>query len=234
MRPERGLVVLDMAGTTIAATDQVPAAMVAAFARAGLRLEPSDVAGLRGLSKREAIHHCARRLAPGPASVEALADAIFAEFRTDLARRYDAGVDEIPGARAALRQLREARWAIALTTGFDRSLADLLLARLGWTNGIVDAVVTADDVERGRPSPDLILEAMRRTGTRSARNVVVVGDTTADLDAAANAGVASAVAVLTGAHGRAELAARRPTVILDSIVDLPLWLARQDLTDAPS
>jgi beta-phosphoglucomutase-like phosphatase (HAD superfamily) len=86
MRTERGLVVLDMAGTTIAATDQVPAAMIAAFARAGLRLEPSNVAALRGRSKREAIRDCVARLTPDPASAGATSDAIFDDFRADLSR----------------------------------------------------------------------------------------------------------------------------------------------------
>ena len=224
----RGLVVLDMAGTTIAATDHVPAAMIAAFGRAGLELEPAAMAAVRGRSKREAIRLFVERLAPGHPARETLSDAIFEDFRADLARRYASGVGEIPGALEAMRRLRSRGWAIALTTGFDQSLANLLLERLGWLSAVVDAVVTADDVPQGRPAPDLVLEAMKRTGTTSARDVVVVGDTAADLEAAANAGAGHAIGVLSGAHGREELVKHRHSAILDSIADLPAWLARQE------
>jgi len=232
MAVERGLVVLDMGGTTIAATDQVPAAMIAAFARAGLELQPSDVLAIRGRSKREAIRASLDRLAPDEAT-DALGESIFDDFRTDLAERYASGVHEIAGAREAIDTLRARGWAVVLTTGFDRTLAQLLLERLGWEDGVVDDMVTADDVRHGRPAPDLVFEAMRRTGTASPRDVVVVGDTAADLETAANAGAGRAVGVLSGAHDRNELEKYPHSAILGSIAGLPAWLARQEYADGP-
>ena len=53
---------------------------------------------------------------------------------------------------------------VALDTGFTRAIADVILARLGWDSTVVDASVASDEVERGRPYPDLIYRAMASTG----------------------------------------------------------------------
>ncbi|WP_275003379.1 hypothetical protein [Promicromonospora iranensis] len=39
----------------------------------------------------------------------------------------------------------------------------LLLERLGWQDGVIDAVVCTDDVPAGRPAPYLVHRAMERT-----------------------------------------------------------------------
>ena len=85
----------------------------------------------------------------------------------------------------------------------------MLLGRLGWAEGIVDAVVCGDDVTRGRPAPYLIFRAMEATGASSVHKVASVGDTTLDLQAGYNAGVRWNVGVLSGAHDRQSSRARR-------------------------
>ena len=50
------LVVFDMIGTTILATDRVPEAFFWAFDEQGVSLSGSDIDSVRGKSKREAIH----------------------------------------------------------------------------------------------------------------------------------------------------------------------------------
>jgi phosphonatase-like hydrolase len=113
---------------------------------------------------------------------------------------------------------------VVLNTGFDREITRFLLEALGWTGGLVDAVVCGDDVTRGRPAPYLIFRAMERTGASSVHRVANVGDTTADLQAGHNAGVCWNIGVLSGAHDRQALESAPHTHLLPSVAEVTrLW-----------
>jgi phosphoglycolate phosphatase len=62
-----------------------------------------------------------------------------------------------------------------------------LLEALGLT-GLLDAVACADEVPRGKPHPDVLLEACRRLGVAPGPSVVMLGDSLNDAQAAAAAG----------------------------------------------
>jgi phosphonatase-like hydrolase len=213
MTPE--LVIFDMAGTTVEDRGQVPTAFAETLAANNVTIAADDIARVRGASKRQAI----RNLLP-PADA-AQADRIYAEFGANLAAAYAAGgVRPVPGAESVMRGLRARGIKVALTTGFDRNIASLLLSTLGWTHDTVDAVVCGDDVSNGRPAPDMILLAMKQTGVEGAASVANVGDTTSDLESAARAGVRWNVGVLTGAHSREALSRAPHTHIIDSVAGL--------------
>jgi len=212
------LVVFDLAGTTVEDRGQVPEAFEAALAAHGLAVSPDDLAAVRGSSKREAI----ASLVPAGADHASRSAAVYDAFRRELGARYAAtGVHAVAGAADAFRWLKERRVRIAFDTGFDRQITALLLDRLGWQTGIADAIVCGDDVARGRPAPDLILQAMQRTGTADAARVANVGDTTLDLQAGHAARVRWNVGVLSGAHTRARLESQPHTHLLDSVAALP-------------
>ncbi|MGH7471688.1 MAG: HAD hydrolase-like protein [Longimicrobiales bacterium] len=88
-------------------------------------------------------------------------------------------------------------------------------------------MVCDDDVAAGRPAPDLIERAMQLAGITDPAEVLVAGDTSADLLAAANARVGWIVGVLSGAHARAHLELHAHSAILPTIADLPNWLDTQ-------
>jgi phosphonatase-like hydrolase len=117
--------------------------------------------------------------------------------------------------------LRDRGVRIVLNTGFDRVITDLLMSALGWTRGVVDAVVCADDVAQGRPAPYLIFRAMEATGTRSVHRVANVGDTIRDLQAGSNAGVRWNIGVLSGAHSAEQLRRVPHTGLIPSVRALP-------------
>jgi len=220
---ELKLVVFDMAGTTVQATDQVPAAFAAAFHRIGIDLAAAEISAIRGKAKREAIEMLLNRYRPGEADSQ-LMEQIYADFQRILAERYQqGGVQPIPGAADTLQWLRAQGIKTALSTGFDRTLVDLLLDLLGWQH-IADAVVCNDDVPAGRPAPYLIFRAMEWTNTHSVHQVAAVGDTVADLEAAYNAGVGWSIGVLSGAHGAEQLRAYPHTALLGSVQALPAFI----------
>jgi len=217
------LVAFDVAGTTLRVTDEVPKAFRYAFSTADLGVSDVQVRAVRGISKRQAIRQLVAALMPEfeEGELATTSAAVFASFKDRLLESYaTADVRPIAGAEKTFEWLRDRGIAIALTTGFDRELIQLLLARVGWTDTL-DAVVCDDDVAQGRPAPDLILEAMQRTKTKNVAHVVAVGDTTADLNAAQHAGVGCAVGVLSGAHTEEMLRQAPHDAIIGSVADLP-------------
>ncbi|MBC8022971.1 MAG: HAD-IA family hydrolase, partial [Burkholderiales bacterium] len=74
-----------------------------------------------------------------------------------------------------------------------------------------------------KPHPDMLLMLMDITGVEP-RHALMVGDTTHDLELAANAGV-DAVAVSYGAHDEELLATRPAKARMSSVAELHRWLA---------
>src|SRR5205814_951561 len=146
------LVVFDLAGTTVADRGEVSSAFTAALSEAGIAVTPEQLRAVRGASKREAI----ARLLPDEPRRSERAEQIYVSFRAHLERSFASGVAPIPGAQNVFAWLRGRGVRVALNTGFDRGTTALLLAALGWSNGVVDAILCGDDVTQGRPAPYLI------------------------------------------------------------------------------
>lgn len=211
------LVIFDMAGTTVQDRGEVPAAFEAALAEDGIGVTPDQINVVRGASKRQAVFN----LLPEEPNRRQRADRVYASFKRLLAERFAAGVQAVPGATECFAWLRERGVKVALNTGFDREITDLLVSALGWTTGQVDAVICGDEVRRGRPAPFLIFRCMEATGTLSVHEIAVIGDTVLDLEAGHNAATRWNIGVLSGAHSREQLQKQPHTHLLGSVADLP-------------
>jgi phosphonatase-like hydrolase len=198
----------------------VPAAFHEAFEKAGVILSDEEVQSVRGRSKREAISG----LLSGHLGAEEerqLTTAVHSDFQRILTERYEEqGAEVIDGADGTFEWLKTHGVKVALSTGFDRPLANLLLQMTGW-DGSVDAVVCNEDVPRGRPAPYLIFRAMEWTGSECVRRVAAVGDTVSDLQAGFNASVRWNIGVLSGAHSESQLQSCPHGSIIPSIKELP-------------
>ena len=80
---------------------------------------------------------------------------------------------------------------------------------------------TADET-RSKPDPLMLHELMRQFGTDPDRTLMI-GDTTHDLQLAANAGTPS-VAVAYGAHAPSEFATHSPLIVAKTVAELAAWL----------
>ena len=221
------LVVFDLGGTTVRDNGDVPAAFAEVLAAAGLHVDARDIDGWRGASKREVIRGvvAVRRPSLPSDAQEALASKVYGDFRAALAGRLRQATDlSIPGVARALQRLHGAGIRVAINSGFDRDILDLILGIVAWPAGVIDAIVCGDDVPLGRPAPLMIFRSMALTGVTDAQQVAVVGDTRLDLEAALNAGAGFRIGVLGGAHDRATLEAAPHTHILPSAAAVPdLW-----------
>jgi len=214
------LVVFDMIGTTIQASEKIPHAFVTAFAGEGVHLTSTDVSSIRGKSKREAIQELLLTHA-GEKVAKHRSEVVYAAFKSELLECYRQGpVTEIDGAEATFDWCRRHSIQTSLTTGFDHELAAVLIDKLGWLE-LVDVLVSNDDVSAGRPAPDLILAAMSRLQLADVARVASVGDTVSDLEAGANAGTRWNIGVLSGAHSKEQLSAAPHTALIGSVANLP-------------
>jgi HAD superfamily hydrolase (TIGR01509 family) len=102
-----------------------------------------------------------------------------------LERLYRRELPLLPGAREAVRALGE-RWPLGLASSSNREIIDLVLELSGLADAFA-ATVSSEEVARGKPAPDVYLEAARRLSV-PASECAAVEDSTNGLRAAAAAG----------------------------------------------
>jgi HAD superfamily hydrolase (TIGR01509 family) len=86
-------------------------------------------------------------------------------------RRYRERLPLLPGAVEAVERLA-ARWPLGLASSSNRPLIDLVL-ELSGLDRVFQATVSSEEVARGKPAPDVFLEAARRLGVSPERTAVV-------------------------------------------------------------
>ena len=79
-----------------------------------------------------------------------------------LAKLYRQHLPVLPGAREAVERLAT-RWPLGLASSSNRELIDLVLELMGVAH-LFRATVSSEEVARGKPAPDVYLEAARRLG----------------------------------------------------------------------
>ncbi|WP_309236115.1 phosphonatase-like hydrolase [Amycolatopsis sp. SID8362] len=215
MTPE--LVVLDMAGTTVADDGLVVRAFTEAIRAVGVPDERYPemlqyVLDTMGQSKIAVF-----RALLGEESQARQANAAFEAAYGKLVGESK----PIPGAEAVVRGLRENGVKVAFTTGFAPATQQAILDALGWRD-LADLALAPGDGVRGRPFPDLVLAAALRLEVTDVRRIAVVGDTASDVLCGLRSGASVVAGVLTGAGRREDLA--DATHVLDSVSDLPAVL----------
>jgi phosphoglycolate phosphatase len=208
------LIVFDWDGTVVDSTAVISSSIQAACRDLNLPV-PSDEAARHviGMGLVEALRHAVPDAPP--------------EMYQPLAERYrhyylaqDEAIPLFEGVRDTIRELREAGYQLAVATGKSR----MGLERSMRTSGMAayfHATRTADQTF-SKPHPAMLLEIMDELGVDPAR-VLMVGDTTHDLQMALNAGV-DAVGLTHGAHPAEQLRELKPLALLDDYVGFREWL----------
>ncbi len=132
----------------------------------------------------------------------------------------DASLPLFPGTREMLTALRTNGHRLAIATGKSRAGLARALAHTGLAD-LFDATRCADQCAP-KPAPDMLLELLDEFGVGRSR-ALMVGDTSHDLQMAANAGVA-AIAVSYGAHDARLLSGHGPLELVHSTAELRSWL----------
>lgn len=196
------LVVFDLAGTTVSDNNDVARILTQTLKNFGVMVTMEEANALMGIPKPKAIRELLTVKKQFRLLDDNTVELMHQAFRTSMVEFYrnDPDVKETNGATEIFELLKSQGLKIAVDTGFDRLITDVVLERMGWVrNGLVDVSVTTDEVCNGRPYPDMIFEAMKRTGITDVRQVVKVGDTPADLQEGAAAACGCVIGVTGGA-----------------------------------
>ena len=102
-------------------------------------------------------------------------------------QHYSEHLPLLPGAVEVVRSLHR-RWPLALASSSNREIIDFALDAAGLA-GEFRATVSSEEVERGKPAPDVYLEAAHRLGVEPER-CVAIEDSSNGLRSAAAAGMA--------------------------------------------
>ena len=101
--------------------------------------------------------------------------------------RYEVELPVVPGAIDAVRRLDEAGYRLAVASSSNRELIDAVLRRLELA-ALFEATVSSEEVGRGKPAPDVYLEAARRLDVPASR-CAAVEDSASGIRAAREAGM---------------------------------------------
>ena len=141
---------------------------------------------------------------------------IDAEVVRRMAARYRERLPLVPGAAGAVEGLA-ARWPLGLASSSNRPLIDLALDLAGLER-FFTATVSSEEVGRGKPAPDVYLEAARRLGVDPAR-AAAIEDSHSGILSARAAGM-RVIAVPNPAFPPQPEALAEADVVLGSIAEL--------------
>ncbi|MHA7812595.1 MAG: HAD-IA family hydrolase [Phycisphaerales bacterium] len=194
------LVIFDIAGTSVKDTGFVEHAFLSVSDRHQLGLDAAWIKPRMGVHKlavmREALEQSGKT---GQIEPEQLSG----EFEIAIDEQVNSGsAPALPGFMELFHDLQHAGIKVAFTTGFSRKTAERVLAGAGIN---YETLVASDEVDNGRPAPDVVLEAMRRAGVDHPYHVAVIGDTPSDLGSGMNAEAAVVIGVGHGTHTLGDL-----------------------------
>ncbi len=209
------LIVFDWDGTLFDSTALIARCIQCACADLGLPIpDAQQAAYVIGLGLHDALQH----VVPG------LARERYPELGLRYRHHYFARQHELvlfPGTLDMLHALKARQHGLGVATGKSRKGLDEALTSVS-LQGLFDATRTADETA-GKPNPLMLNELMAELGAEPSRTLMI-GDTTHDLQLAANAGTAS-IGVGFGAHAPEAFAAFKPLLVAHSTAELHDWLA---------
>jgi phosphonoacetaldehyde hydrolase len=248
--------IFDWAGTTVDHGCMAPiAAFLEVFRRRGVIVSAADARGPMGTHKRTHIQTLAAlpdvvrqwREKSGAAPTAADVDAMFAEFIPLQLAVLPDHAEPIAGCLDTVAALRARGVRIGSTTGFTRAMMDVLAPEARKRGFAPDVIVTADEVRRARPWPDMCLRNVMELGVSAVDACVKIDDTVAGIEEGLRAGMWTVGVVMTGnevgcteaalaamerserarlrAAGYAKLRAAGAHAVIDGIADLPAVIA---------
>jgi phosphonoacetaldehyde hydrolase len=191
-------VILDWSGTTADAYVLAPAVVfVDVFKKHGVEISMAEARGPMGL--RKDLHIKALTEVPeiaerwkgvhGKFPGQAEVDAMFADFvpmQLECLREY---TGLLPGVAETTQKLQAEGIKIGSSTGFVRSMVDILEADAKKQGYVPDASVAGDEVEHGaRPKPFMVYKNLDMLDVHPIQSVVKVDDTVSGVGEALEAG----------------------------------------------
>lgn len=203
-----------MAGTTVQDKKEVETCFAKACKKTGLVVSEERILALQGYSKIEVFKKLwEERTSTNHPDYDDNVQFSYLTFKDILETHYaNSEIKPTEGCLDTFAFLKDNNVKIALTTGFYREVAHIILSKLGWLVGlnseyvgtvdgsIIQASITSDEVAHGRPEADMIFRAMELLNIPNAAEVINVGDTPADLISGNKAGCLRSFGLINGTH----------------------------------
>ncbi len=179
----------------------------------GGRYDAEAQRAMMGMSSPEWSRYLHEELGVADAPAE-----ISAEVVRRMLARYEERLPLIPGALEAVERVA-ARWPLALASSSNRELIEAFLDASGARRHF-RAAVSSEEVARGKPAPDVFLEAARRLGVDPSR-CAAVEDSHSGLRSARAAGM-RVIAIPNASYPPDDDALALADVVLPSLAELTL------------
>lgn len=209
MAPVRG-VIFDVDGTLVDSNDMHARAWEEAFREAGYPAPFEKIRSLIGMGGDKLVPTLMGWSADHP-RVEEVGRRRVEIFR----ERYLPLIKPFPRTRELLLALRESGLKLAVASSAEKEELEPLLERAGAAD-LIEHKASSDDADGSKPDPDIVHAALRRLGLPRS-DVVMIGDTPYDVEAATRAGLAIIAFRSGGWHDEALAGARE---IYDGPADL--------------
>lgn len=203
-------VILDIDGTLLASNSAHAHAWFDALADFGWDVPLVRLQYLIGMGGGRVLHV----LYPQMNEEEGIGKVIATRRRHIFMGHYAPTLQPTPGARALVEHLLHGGTRVVVGTSASQAELDVLLQRAGVSDLITEAV-TAADVAKSKPSPDVVSACLHKLGLPPSQ-VGMVGDTPYDIEAARR-GKVTPIAVRSGGWQDDEL---EGAAIYDNPADL--------------
>ena len=208
------LIVFDWDGTVMDSTAVIAGSIQAACRDLDLAVPDNEAARhVIGLGLAQALRHAV------PDAPEAMYEPLIARYRHHFLAQ-DRAIPLFEGAHETIAELHGTGYWLGVATGKSRMGLDRALESTGMKQ-YFHAVRTADQTF-SKPNPAMLLELMDELAV-SAGRMLMIGDTTHDIQMAQNAGVA-VVAIGHGAHPPGQLRELNPLALVGDFSELRAWL----------
>lgn len=214
MKKRYDLIVFDWDGTVMDSTAVIAGSIQSACRDLELPVPDDETARhVIGLGLQEALRHAV------PDAPEEMYEPMVARYRHHFLSQ-DQAIPLFDQAAETIAELYAADYLLAVATGKNRNGLNRALESSGL--GHYFHVTRTADQTFSKPHPAMLLEIIDELGLEADR-VLMIGDTTHDLQMAINAGV-DAVAMTHGAHPVEQLQALTPLALVNDFAQLRTWL----------
>ncbi len=203
-------VIFDMDGTLVNSNPQNTKAWVEAMTEAGFSVTYDQIFALIGMG--------GDHLLPASLGIEKESEAgekLSQRWKEIYSETYFPQVKPFPGAKALIERVKADGKGAAIATSSEQEVLERSLRLVG-IEALLDAAVSSSDAEHSKPSPDVVLAALKKLGLE-ASEAILIGDTPFDIKAGKEAGV-PVIAFRSGGFSDADLA--EAIALYDGAADL--------------
>lgn len=208
-------VFFDFIGTTVLEknNDVVLTCFQNAFADSGITVDKQVLREHRGKNKDEMI---AEVLKAAKKDLKQRPN-ILASFKKHFTNNVGS-FSENKDLDVTMQHLRSKKVKVGIGSGLPRDILQILLEHFQWERFGFDYISTAEEIGRGRPNPDMIIDMMVKLHLNNFQ-FLKVGDTVADIQEGKNANVMTAV-LLSGTQPEPDLRKEKPDYVIKRLSEL--------------